>query len=408
MFVPEPPDLAQLERITPSIYEASMNCLAKAAWSAFGDGSALPQHLGAILGTAFHTVVAAAHKGELMVEGIGDRSPARELFDKTAQELHQVAHPLVKLKFRSAGRLPFYNLHRERSARIATPVAASRHASSASAVGAARSSALSTRTESRLCSKDGRIVGRADCIDGRSGMVIDYKTGHASEVDADASAVSDSEVRQLRLYAYLAAENEIAVDKGVIVRGDGRRCEVAIAPAEAEAEADRAREQLFRLNAAAAEGDSFHDLTSPSPRNCSFCPCIPFCGPFWAAAKPEWTTVCGSNIEGDIVDVGSRDIQGSSLTTLILSRRAGTLSAERVSVEQIPSEWLRMNGWALPCVGDAVRVVHGRQVQMDENTAVVRVDKAMTAVWRVRRGNTDGGKKRVGEKHGGQPHTRTA
>lgn len=35
-------------------------------------------------------------------------------------------HPLVRLKFRSADRLPFYNLHRERAAHIATPVAAAR------------------------------------------------------------------------------------------------------------------------------------------------------------------------------------------------------------------------------------------------------------------------------------------
>lgn len=391
MFVPKPPVLAQLDRITPGIYEASMHCLAKAAWFAFGNGNALPQHPAAILGTAFHAVLAAAHKGDLQVANAGDRAPARILFDKTARELHQKAHPLVKLKFRSADRLPFYNLHRERSARIATPIAVSRTASSGSAAGAARPNELAAKTEFRLCSKDGRIVGRADHIDGPSGTVLDYKTGRAPEGEAGAGTVSDYEVRQLRLYAYLAAENGIGVDKGVIVRGDGRRGEIAVSQAEAGAEADRAREQLSKLNAAVAGGASFRDLASPSSKNCAFCPCIPFCESFWAAAQPEWAADCGPHIEGNVAEAETRQIHGVSLTTLVLSRRAGTLPAQSASVEQIPSEWMRVDGSNPPCVGEAVRVVHGRLMEANECAVVVRVDKALTAVWRLRRDNSDGG-----------------
>jgi hypothetical protein len=391
MFVPEPPVLARLDRITPSIYEASMNCLAKAAWFAFGNGAALPQHPAAILGTAFHAVVAAAHKGELPVAGVLDRTPARNLFDRTARELHQRTHPLVKLKFRSADRLPFYNLHRERVALIATPVAASRPPSSGPAVGTPRSGEPSARTEFRRCSKDGRIVGRADHIDGRSRTVFDYKTGQGPEGEADAGAVSDSEARQLRLYAYLAAENGMDVDKGVILRSDGRRGEIVISKADAEAEADRAREQLGRLNTAVAGGASFHHLASPSSKNCASCPCIPFCEPFWATAQPEWAARCGRHIEGDVAEAETRQIQGVSLTTMALSRRSGTLSAQSVSVEQIPSEWMKVDGSDLPCIGEAVRVVHGRQMETNESTAVVRVDKALTAVWRLLKDKVDGG-----------------
>ena len=155
MIVPEPPLLARLERITPSIYEASIHCLAKAAWFAFGDVRVLPQHPAAILGAAFHVVVEVAHKGELPVAAVSDRSPARRLFDKTVQKLHQRAHRLVKLKFPSADRLPFYNLIRERATLTATPIAASRLPSAGSPAGAARL-APAVRTESRLCSRDGR------------------------------------------------------------------------------------------------------------------------------------------------------------------------------------------------------------------------------------------------------------
>ena len=170
------------------------------------------------------------------------------LFDKTAQKLHLSAHPLIKLKFPAADRLPFYNLNRERAAITATPIAASRPPSARSADGEVRLGSAAVRTESRLCSRDGRLVGRADHIDGRSRVVIDYKTGHVSE--AEACAVSDSEARQLRLYAYLAAENGTDVGTGAVVRGDGQRCEFAISPSEAKAEADSAKKQLDRINAA--------------------------------------------------------------------------------------------------------------------------------------------------------------
>ena len=390
MFVPDPLNIAQLERIAPSVYVVSLNCLAKAAWLALGDDNVLPQHPAAILGTAFHAVLAAAHKGALPVTGAGDRTPARNLFDMTARQLHEGAHPLVKLKFRSADRLPFYNLHRERSAHIATLVAASKPQSSGSAFGETKPNGLSAKTEFRLCSKDGRIVGRADYIDCRSGTVMDYKTGHVLEGEADAGAMSDSEIRQLRLYAYLAAENGIDIDQGVITRGDGRRCQIEISQDEAETEADHAREQLGKFNAAVDGGTAFPDLASPSSKNCSFCPCIPFCGPFWATAQAEWAVDCGLHIEGVVAEVESRQIQGVSLTTLVLSRRAGTLSAQSASVERIPDEWMMMDGLNLPRIGDVVRIVHGRQMGGDLDAAVVGVNKTLTAVWRLRKGNADG------------------
>lgn len=386
MFVPEQPLLDTLKRITPSIYEASVHCLARAAWYAFGDARVLPQHPAAILGTAFHAVMAAAHKGELRAGSVSDRSPARGLFDKTAHKLHVGAHHLVRLKFPSANCLPFYYLTRERAALTATPIAASRRPSSSSTAGAARFAFPPVRTESLLCSTDGRIVGRADHIDSRAGVVVDYKTGNI--VKAEGCLVSDAEARQLRLYAFLAAENGTDIGTGAIVRADGQRSEFAISPAEAETEAGCAKKQLARLNAAVSEGASFRDLASPSPSNCSLCPCLPFCGPFWNEAEPEWAVGCGSHVEGNIADIASRQIQGVSLTTIVLLRRCGTVFAQRVSIEQIPSEWIRMDGLDLPQIGDAVRVVHGRHMRTDGDAAVIRVDKALTAVWRLRQDDT--------------------
>lgn len=202
--------------------------------------------------------------------------------------------------------------------------------------------------------------------------------------------MSDSEARQLRLYAYLAGENGINIVRGVVVRGDGRRCELAISSAEAVAEAGSARDQLGRLSAAVNEGASFRDLASPSATICALCPCLPFCESFWAKAQPEWAANCGCNIQGDVANVECRQIQGVTLTTLVLSRWAGTICARRISVEQIPSDWMRIDGLDLPHIGDVLRVVHGRGMETEESAAVVRVDKALTAVWRLRKNSAGG------------------
>ncbi len=387
MVVPDPPVLVSLKRITPSIYEASLACLAKAVWVAVGDARVLPQNPAAILGITFHAVVAAAHKGKLSVAGANDRSAARALFDRTAQELHLRAHRLVRSKFPSADRLPFYNRHRERAAITATPIAASRSPLASSAADVTRLGRAPVKTEARLSSKDGYLVGRADHIDARSSIVVDYKTGNAA--GGNACAVSNSEARQLRLYAYLAAENGTDIRTGAVVRSGGQRCEIGISPAEAEAEADSAKKQLGRLNAAVAEGASFQDLASPSPKNCSFCPCLPFCGRFWAEATPEWTAGCGLHVEGSVAEVESGRTYGIPLTTLLLSTRSGTAGARCVSIEQIPTEWLDMDCSGPPHVGDTVRVVHGRQLGTDTGVAVIRVDKALTSVWRLRQSSAE-------------------
>ena len=139
-------------------------------------------------------------------------------------------------------------------------------------------------------------------------------------------------------------------------------------------------------------GAVFNDLASPSSQNCCFCPCIPFCDSFWVAAKPDWESDCGSHVEGEVLDAETHHILGIYLTTLKLMVRSGTISNEQVSVEQIPSDWMMLQGEDLPSSGSLVRIVHGRQSDTDESTAVIRVDKAFTTVWRIpsENSNSDG------------------
>lgn len=381
MLVPEPTAPTEIEHITPSVYEASRDCLAKAAWYACGQRNLLPENSAAILGNAFHAAVAAAHRGELVINSETGRSAARQVFDETARVQYEQAHPLIRLKFPAISRLPFYNLQRERAALLATRIASTRPPSTGVSAASSYSTRRLPRTESRLCSSDGLIIGRADHLDRESESVIDYKSGHASEAECD--VVSESEARQLRLYAYLGGENGIPVSKGVVIRGDGRRCELPITSSERLAEGDKARQQLQKLNAAIRREAEFAGLASPSARTCRSCPCIPFCVRFWIEAKPEWQPECGSQAEGCVLEAQTRQVQGISLTTLLLEVRGGTVPGQSASVEQVPNEWLTIGGGELPRTGDRIRVVHGRLCGINESAAVIRVDKPLTAIWRL-------------------------
>jgi hypothetical protein len=380
MLLPEPPVVVPLTQISPSVYEASLTCVAKATWFAGGDRRLFPEHPAALLGTAIHAVVAAAHRRVLRVEGKSDRDAARALFDLVMQRRHQEAHALLRLKFPSPERLPYYNLRREQAALLAARVAETR-AGNVVAARADVSNERLPRTEAWLRSKDGVIVGRPDYIDAAGAAVVDYKSGQAPEQDG--GATSDSEARQLRLYAYLAAQNGVRIANGQIIRSDGHRCDLAITAPEADAEADNARRQLSSINELIASTSGFAALASPSGENCRSCPCIPFCEAFWAAATPDWQEKCGVHISGRISAVDSRVIQGVAVTTLVVDSEQGTAveAKRKVAIEQIPSEWIPPDELQSIRDGALVRVTHGRQIVSEKQTMVIRPDRVMTAVW---------------------------
>jgi hypothetical protein len=65
---------------------------------------------------------------------------------------------------------------------------------------------------------------------------------------------------------------------------------------------------------------------------------------------------------------------------VVVSR--GTIGEGTVSIEQVPLAWLSADGDRAPEVGDVVRVVDAR-LAAPEEPVVVRVDRVMTALWRV-------------------------
>jgi hypothetical protein len=321
--------------------------------------------------------VEEAHNGALAgLDGTARLTAAREAFDRRATLLYQQAHPLLRAKFSSPERLPYYNLYRERAALEAMACSDRVEHAAASAGSSPEAPATNLYAERRLVSRDGLLIGRPDLIDAAAGEVVDYKTGSPDEEAAD--AVSPAEGRQLRLYVHLAHENGLPVSRAVIARADGRRASLEVSRAEADAEGQKARELLGQYNAGA--GAVFHEATQPSPENCQFCPCMPFCEAFWQAASPIWSEPCGVHLEGRVESVDEATVQGMRLITLRVEVLRGTVAPGEAFVEQVPLSWINCDGSPAPQRGDVVRVVHAHRTA-DDAPAVVRVDRAATSVW---------------------------
>jgi hypothetical protein len=377
MRLPAEPDVKPLQRLSPSLYEELLQCRARAAWTASGDRSAVPQHPKAVLGVCLHGVVEEAHKGAFAgLDGADRLAAVRQAFDRRATLLYQQAHPLLRAKFSSPKRLPYYNLYRERAA-LEAEVSADRVKRGTTPAGPSRETASAQLyAERKLVSQDGLVTGRPDLVDTGAGEVVDYKTGTSNEEAVD--TVSAVEGRQLRLYVHLAFENGLPVSRAVVARADGRRATLEVSRSEADAEGQKARELLAQYNAAA--GVAFREAAQPSPENCRFCPCIPFCEAFWQAASPSWSDECGVHLEGRVESVDEATVQGTQLFTLRVEVLRGTVTPGEAFVEHVPVAWAICDGSAVPQRGDVVRVVHAHRTGEDV-PAVIRVDRAATSVW---------------------------
>ena len=382
MRIPEQPAVRELKHLSPSLYEAVLVCKARAAWIAFGDPDRVPQHPRALLGTCVHAVVEDAHNGRLP-PGDDDsrRAAAREIFDRKAKDLYDGAHPLLRAKFPAAERIPYYYLFRERAALLALDAAARPEAAHPAATGPGprRQPPQGALVETTLRSRDGLLVGRPDYVDAAAGEVVDYKTGAGPDDDPD--GLRDSEARQLRLYVHLARELGLDLQKGVVVRADGRRVVLDIADGDAVAEGQRAREELRAFNAEAAEG--FKRLAEPSPEACRYCPCIPFCEAFWEKATAVWADQCGLHLEGTVSGVSRAVVQNTPLITLELAVARGTTAPGAAVVQQLPEKWACADGVPPPEAGDVVRVVDARLADGAAAVAVIRPDRLTTALWTV-------------------------
>lgn len=371
MKIPTPTQIQKLNRITPTIYEAALKCHARASWAARTESAEVPRHPRALLGLAAHMVLEGARRGT--VEG-GENSERRKaagrLFDTTMEELFRKAHPLLLAKFGSHLRLPYYYLQRERTALMAAELAGACRPTGDNATTSAPS--LRRVVESMLQSRDGKVAGRPDVLDGATGMVVDYKTG----LKPTEGNLTDAEHRQLKLYAFLGMENGIQVRKGRVIRSDRSHAEVIISDVEAGAEATRARAVLDEHSHLA--GRQFVEAATPSPEACRFCPCIPFCDAFWNEANETWASESGWHAEGEVTGV-----QGDSLLSIDIVLHRGTLPRGAAVVTRLSDRWLTFDGSRRPVPGETIRVTNVLYVEESIEPVILRADRISTAVWSV-------------------------
>lgn len=380
MRLPRATTVGPIRQLSPSVYQALLRCRARAAWTAHGDKAAVPLLPKALLGTCFHAAVEQANRGQLSALGREERlETARNIFDRSARTAFAQAHPLLRAKFGSPEKLPYYNLYRERAAIEAADCAERVKLDE----GPERSDSELPQppsrpvAEERLVSKDSLIVGRPDLIDPLAHEVVDYKTALGQDDALD--EMSETEIRQLRLYVHLAIENGIPISRAVIARSNGQRASINISPEEAAEEGRKAREVLAEYNSRA--GEPFDIAAQPSVENCQFCPCIPFCDGFWRSAGANWAERCGTHVEGRISAIEVSTVPELNLITLRVDVQRGTVPAGELYVEQIPEAWTNADGSDRPHEGDIVRVVFGRIVS-ENPPSIMRVDRTATSVWR--------------------------
>lgn len=378
MQIPKPPEVVPLTRLSPSHYEAGRACKARLAWMTSGRRSELPDRPKALLGICFHEVVKGAAMGRLPTED-EERTgaAAREMFDESVRIAYERAHPIFRVKYSSPEVLPFYYLFRERAALVALRVAGRRESTSRALTRPNAGGTPRRLIERWLSSRDGLLFGRPDYVDLQASEILDYKTGASGD---DADVMSPAEARQLRLYVHLALENDFSVSRGVIVRPDGRRAESEMTKLQADAEGRQAREVLQQFNQSAHR--PFHAIAEPSVEACSFCPCIPFCEPFWRDAAPAWIENCGTHVEGVVTAITETQVQDISVLTFDLEVRRGTVDAKRAFVEQVPESWTTTGGSQRPVIGQVLRVVHGRAISPGP-APVIRIDRTLTALWTI-------------------------
>jgi hypothetical protein len=186
-----------------------------------------------------------------------------------------------------------------------------------------------------------------------------------------------SEARQLKLYAFLAAENGITIDAGVIERGDRTKLQLRISRDDAIEEGRRAKDALDSFNSRA--GSKFEDVASPSRENCRFCPCIPFCEAFWSKSDPDWSPECGTHIEGVVASVD----EGEELLSIHLQVTRGTGRQGDAVVTRLSKDWLVFDASQVPSDGHTIRITDATYVADTTNPAIFRADRIATAVWTV-------------------------
>jgi RecB family exonuclease len=187
------------------------------------------------------------------------------------------------------------------------------------------------------------LHGRADRVERHGGEVelVDLKTGWTLPDE-----LRPTHRRQLLAYAFLwHAVNGEWPQTASIQRLDGRRLSFDVDPAEAEAVAAELVGALDRYNEQVAAGVQPAALARPSNVACRYCAYRPACSPFFAALDESWEWHLKS-----LLGVVEGSSIGREMARVDVALWAGNLEGGRASLLNVPPS-------TAPDLGSIVAVV---------------------------------------------------
>ncbi len=342
MNLPQRPTFQPLPCITPSQYNTGLSCRAKVVFGKHYKRDAFPSTAPAILGQAFHAAVELATRGRLPWGDAARRDAVRSRFAEAAREALATAHPYLRERYGRMENLPGFYRQQERAVSLAM-LSDSIHQNVGVAVDGAAPpsdeempvqphSLEEPKVEWSVSSRDGLIRGRVDqFVPGRC-EIVDYKSGIH-----DSTGVSDSELRQLRLYAYLCHEQGYEARRGVVVRASGAVDRVTISEEEAQCEGDAAKSFLRSLNADLSAG-GVGGLCSPDAAQCFRCAFVPICDRFWEEVSVDWGEASGVFVAGKVEETqrNTGDESKGGRIALRADIHAGNMCATSVTIGPLP------------------------------------------------------------------------
>jgi RecB family exonuclease len=312
------PTVQPLESLSPSAFEVMRACRLRSAFGRSGQlGPARPT-VAQLLGTISHAVLEALATTRAI---LGDRWD-EELESQWTHATQAAAAELAAHDSQTLARPEEWDGYQIKLARLRKT--ARRLHELLAPLGAD----AELITEQPLANRDGRLQGRPDLIVRAGGALwlVDYKTG--AVISRDTREPRESYVRQLRLYAYLAAESLGQwPQRALLVPLQGPVVDVEIDPDACANHADEALEQLAVFNAHAPDSPP----ASPAPETCQWCPYAAVCPAFWSHCDEQWASVILA-AAGPARAVLHPSLGGVSLT---IDAHAGSLEPRIINVRAI-------------------------------------------------------------------------
>ena len=287
-----------LTSISPTAFNAAVECKLKAVWQASGNPPLLPGSPKARVGSVVHQLLSEAGSGRLQPREDTINHRWEQLIDQADTRIASstVEKHLSPLK-RS---VPDIDVRRIRAIRRAQEIA---QVSTPRSLGSTNPTAIPQYGyEIPVRSRDHTVQGTLDAAlyQGPDRTTIqDFKSGPIMETDEDGNTQPRTSYQiQLKMYAALYAEDfERWPESLQLVSLVGTTTEVAFDPNECLSLVNQAKTILKEIN----ESISRHSpktvqsvLAQPSPNACRFCPYRPACLPYRSKqsseSTPDWPT----------------------------------------------------------------------------------------------------------------------